>query len=172
MPINYEFKAKSTQNQRYEQLLLAEKADFKGVDFQKDTYFNVPNGRMKLREGNIENFLIHYLRSNDAAAKVSEVLLYKTAVDSNLKTLLTTALGVKVVVDKKRKIFFIDNVKFHLDEIEGLGEFVEIEAIDTDGTRSIADLKAQCDFYQHFLGIENKDMMAISYSDMLLIGHK
>ncbi len=168
MPINYEFKAKSIQNQKYEAVLLEEKADFKGVDFQKDTYFNVPNGRMKLREGNIENFLIHYLRSNDASAKISEVLLYKTAVESNLKTLLTTALGVKVVVDKKRKIFFIDNVKFHLDEIEGLGEFVEIEAIDTDGSRSIADLKAQCDYFQHLLGIKDDEMVAISYSDMLI----
>jgi adenylate cyclase, class 2 len=168
MPINYEFKAKSTQNDAYEAILKNHQADFKGIDTQIDTYFQVPNGRMKLREGNIENYLIHYVRSNDASAKLSEVLLYKSQPESELKAILTKALGVKVVVKKERKIFFIQNVKFHLDEVEGLGTFVEIEAIDTDGTHTIHDLQRQCTHFQALLGIETQNMVAISYSDMMM----
>ncbi len=168
MPINYEFKAKSTRNEEYETILRKHQADFRGLDEQIDTYFQVQNGRMKLREGNIENYLIHYVRPDDASAKISDVLLYKSRPESELKVILTKALGIKVIVKKKRKIFFIQNVKFHLDEVEGLGNFVEIEAIDTDGTYTIHDLRAQCAHFQDLLGIPAQDMLAISYSDMMM----
>jgi adenylate cyclase, class 2 len=168
MPKNYEFKARSTRNDVLSQLLLAQNALFQGIDFQQDTYFNVENGRLKLREGNIENQLIHYIRPNDPSAKISEVELCASPPDSNLKVLLTKALGVKVIVRKTRQIYFIDNVKFHLDEVEGLGQFMEIEAIDRDDSRSVESLKAQCDYYQSLLGVNAEDIVALSYSDMLL----
>jgi predicted adenylyl cyclase CyaB len=78
------------------------------------------------------------------------------------------SLGIKAVVDKKRKIYFIGNVKFHFDTVEDLGTFIEVEAIDKDGSIGLETLKEQCRFYQQLLGIEEKDFMAGSYSDMLL----
>jgi predicted adenylyl cyclase CyaB len=168
MPKNYEFKARSERNETIAAILLSLNADFKGIDYQEDTYFNVPNGRLKLREGNIENHLIQYFRSDAASAKISQVELYKSEPKSNLKTILTNALDIKVVVKKARRIYFIENVKFHLDHIEGLGEFVEIEAIDRTDTVSIEVLKAQCTHYQQLLGISEEDMIAESYSDLLL----
>jgi adenylate cyclase class IV len=48
-----------------------------------------------------------------------------------LKNILIRQLGVKIVVDKRRKIYFIDNVKFHFDVVENLGTFIEVEAIDS-----------------------------------------
>lgn len=140
---------------------------FVGEDRQVDTYFNVPQGRLKLREGNIENALIHYLREDVAGAKQSTVLLYQHQPDGSLKQILTAALGVKTVVDKKRKIYFIDEVKFHFDEVEGLGSFVEIEAIDRDGSIGLEKLKEQCAFYINVLGIQPSDHLPGSYSDML-----
>jgi len=139
-----------------------------GIDQQTDTYFNVANGRMKLREGNIENALIHYKRSNHATAKQSDVILYQHKPDILLKQLLTAALGIKTIVQKKRKIYFIDNVKFHFDEVEGLGTFIEVEAIDKDGSIGIEQLKAQCSFYAQLFGLKEEDYIAGSYSDMLL----
>lgn len=168
MPKNYEFKARSNRNEAIEQILIDNNAVFKGIDYQEDTYFNVNFGRLKLREGNIENHLIQYDRPNDASAKVSKVLLYKTLSDSTLKEILTNSLGIKVIVKKARKIFFIENVKFHLDIVDGLGEFVEIEAIDSNDTQSVAELKAQCDYYQSLIGVSSEDMIAVSYSDMLI----
>jgi len=81
---------------------------------------------------------------------------------------LTTSLGIKVIVDKKRKIFFIENVKFHLDRVQGLGTFVEIEAIGKDETMTEETLREQCYQYISLLGIKKSDLLASSYSDLLL----
>src|SRR5690242_16742047 len=109
MHINYEFKARCTDLKILEAKLKEYNPLFIGTDHQVDTYFNVPTGRLKLREGNIENSLIHYNRTDVASAKQSDVSLYQHQPDKNLKNLLSKALGVKVVVDKTRKIYFIDN---------------------------------------------------------------
>ena len=77
-------------------------------------------------------------------------------------------MGTKVVVDKKRKIFFIENVKFHLDEVNGLGPFVEIEAIDTKGDIGEEKLQEQCQYYMDLFGIKSTALIAVSYSDLLL----
>ena len=168
MPQNIEIKAKCSESKQIHQILAENKADFIGLDHQIDTYFKVPNGRLKLRQGNIENHLIYYNRPNQAGPKKSEVLLYSVEKESNLKDVLTTALGEKVVVDKKRYIYFIDNVKFHVDEVKGLGNFIEIEAIDKDGNISLNTLKEQCNFYMELFGIAQKDLIEVSYSDLIL----
>ncbi|MCF8369670.1 MAG: class IV adenylate cyclase [Bacteroidales bacterium] len=166
--INVEIKARCTDAHKIATILHEHNAVFKGVDHQVDTYFYVPDGRLKLREGNIENALIHYNRNNDAGPKTSEVSLYKSNPGSTLKELLVKSLGVLVVVDKKRKIYFIENVKFHLDEVEGLGGFVEIEAIDAEGVLGKEKLEEQCNAYIRMLGIKEHDLVKLSYSDMLL----
>jgi len=141
---------------------------FIGEDHQIDTYFNVNSGRLKLREGNIENALIHYEREDTAGAKASRVLLYQHQPDKNLKDILIKTLGKKIVVDKRRKIYFIDNVKFHFDTVERLGTFVEVEAIDKNGSIGKEKLQQQCNDYAILLGIKEDDYCQYSYSDMLL----
>ena len=143
-------------------------AEYRGTDHQVDIYFNVHDGRLKLRKGNIENFLVHYNRPDQAGPKQSDVILFKSDPESTLESILTEALGVLVVVDKQREIYFIDNVKFHVDCVEGLGTFVEIEAIDYEGDIGRERLREQCDHYMSLLGIRNDDLCERSYSDMLL----
>ncbi|MEO0473190.1 MAG: class IV adenylate cyclase, partial [Bacteroidota bacterium] len=130
----------------------------------------VPNGRLKLRQGNIEQNLIFYQRADQAGPKRSDVFLYKPNPDSDLKAVLAASLGIWKEVRKAREIFFIDNVKFHLDEVEGLGSFVEIEAIDKDGSRTEADLLAQCEHYMALFNIRESDLLENSYSDMVESG--
>ena len=168
MPLNIEFKATSSNNDGLEQLLLQHNPRYVGEDHQTDTYFNVTEGRLKLREGNIENALIHYVRENIAGSKSSHIILYKHEADANLKNILTTALGIKTVVDKKRKIYFINNVKFHFDTVAGLGTFVEVEAIDSDGSIGKEKLQKQCDFYAGVFKLLPTDYVDVSYSDLLL----
>ena len=103
-----------TETAIIKEILDSRQANFKGVDHQVDTYFKVPNGRMKFREGNIENSLIYYDRPNQAGPKKSTYILYHPKPNSSLKQLLTQSNGVLVVVDKLRSIYFIDNVKFHV----------------------------------------------------------
>ncbi len=165
--INIEIKAKCSDQRRVRRVLLSCNADFKGTDHQIDTYFRIPAGRLKLREGNIENYLVFYDRKNRKGPKKSEVTLVATGRGSEIKELLKNALGVLVVVDKRREIYFIGNIKFHLDEVKGLGKFVEIEAIDTGGIPE-KKLRKQCDHYVKILGIRKEEMVSVSYSDLLL----
>ncbi len=166
--LNIEFKASTNKLAALETLLQQHNPVFIGEDHQIDTYFNIPTGRLKLREGNIENALIHYERENTAGAKSSHVLLYQHQPDKTLKEILIKTLGIKAVVDKRRKIYFINNVKFHFDTVEGLGTFVEVEAIDKDGTIRKEKLQAQCDEYAALFGINAEDFCSLSYSDMIL----
>jgi len=123
---------------------------------------------LNLEEENIENSLIGYQREDIAGSKQSNVHLFKTEPNTALEAILATTLGVKVIVDKQRDIYFIGNVKFHVDEVQGLGSFVEVEAIDLEGNIGREKLQQQCDKYKAMLGIRDEDLLAKSYSDLLL----
>ena len=168
MPVNFEFKASVNDPDLLEQRLLIHHPDFKGEDHQVDTYFNVHQGRLKLRQGNIENALIWYERPDTAGAKQSNVLLYQHQPDDTLRTILSKTLGVKIVVDKRRRIYFIGNVKFHFDRVKSLGSFVEVEAIDADGSFGMEKLREQCAYYANLFELQPDNYIANSYSDMLL----
>ena len=167
MPLNIEIKARTERTDEIRQILHDKGADAKGTDHQTDTYFNCDNGRLKLRQGNIEYSLIHYLRENQAGPKASKVSLYRPEPDPNLKEVLVAAYGIWKEVVKAREIFFIENVKFHLDTVEKLGTFVEIEAIDRDGSIGEEKLLEQCQYYMGLFGIEEKDLLSTAYSDMI-----
>jgi len=165
---NIEIKARFTHQEEVRKILNSLNADFKGIDNQIDTYFNVPFGRLKLREGNIENHLIQYDRENKDGPKQSNILLYKSNPKSSLKKILTNSLGIFVVVNKQREIYFIDNVKFHIDKVKDLGNFVEIEAIDKNPGIGRDRLLKQCNLYMNLFKISQEDLIAVSYSDLLL----
>jgi adenylate cyclase class 2 len=120
---------------------------FKGEDHQVDTYFNTTRGRLKLREGDIESALIWYDRPNDAGNKLSNVLLYKPNPGTDLKNILTQSNGIKV---------------------KGLGQFIEVEAIDEDGSLGVDHIKAQCEHYARFFEIEQQQYISHSYSDLII----
>lgn len=166
--LNVEIKAKCANHNAVREILKTRNADFRGVDHQIDTYFKVNFGRLKLREGNIENFLVYYDRENKEGPKESKIILFRNEPGSTLKEILSVSNGVLVVVDKKREIYFIDNIKFHIDTVKDLGSFVEIEAIDKDGSVGKDKLYAQCKEYMKLLGIADTDLISCSYSDLIL----
>ncbi len=165
-----EFKAHCADHAPLRAILVEKEARYLGEDHQIDTYFKVPAGRLKLREGSIERKLIFYSRANQAGPKRSDVLLFpvEKPFSAALRKLLSRALGVLAVVDKRRHIYFIDNVKIHLDEVEGLGQFVEVEAIGQDGSRTEAFLAEQCDQLKASFAVADQDLIALSYSDMMM----
>ena len=166
--INIEIKARTNQAKYIRKYLEEQGAECRGTDNQSDTYFNTVAGRLKLRQGNIENNLIYYKRENQAGPKQSDFRLIPVPDSDALKSVLTEAMGIKVVVNKKREIYYIGNVKFHLDELEGLGNFVEIEARNQPETLTVEELEAQCRFYMQAFKIQEEDLITVSYSDMLL----
>ena len=165
--LNIEIKAKCNDHEKIRAILKSRNADFKGTDHQNDTYFKVNNGRLKLREGNIENFLVFYEREDKEGPKQSDVILFKSDPNSSLKEILLTSLGTLVVVDKQREIYFIENVKFHIDTVKNLGTFMEIEAIDSNGSFGKEKLLEQCQNYLDLFSIPKNDLISVSYSDLL-----
>ena len=166
--VNIEIKARCSNPQAIRALLQARNAAFRGVDQQIDTYFKVNRGRLKLREGQIENYLVYYEREDRAGPKQSDVTLFPVAPGSSLKEILTESLGTLVVVEKQREIYFIENVKFHIDVVRDLGSFVEIEAIDADGSLGREQLLAQCQEFLRWLRILPDDLIAVSYGDLIM----
>lgn len=166
---NFEIKARcsDSDSERIREILKSRNAVFQGTDHQTDTYFKVNHGRLKLREGNIENSLVYYERQDIERPKKSEVILIRNPAPS-LKEILSKALGILVIVDKLREIYFIDNVKFHIDTLKELGLFVEIEAIDKDAIIGEPQLLEQCKFYLDLFKIPDENLISNSYSDLLL----
>jgi len=166
--LNVEIKAIVNDSSFVRDYLMNHNAIFKGTDVQTDTYFNVNAGRLKLREGNIENNLIFYNRTNQAGPKSSHFNIVKIENAKGLKEVLERSCGIRMIVRKKREIYYINNVKFHIDEVPGLGSFIEIEAGNILADKTESELSDQCNFYLKELGIKEEDLVAESYSDLLL----
>lgn len=165
--INVEVKARCANAERVRAVLRERGARFAGADHQVDTYFRVPEGRLKLRQGNIENALIYYRRPDAVGPKQSDVLLYPVERGAELRALLAAALGMLVTVDKQREIYYVGNVKCHIDDVQGLGSFVEIEAAGDEHADRDGLLK-QCREYMEAFGICDADLVAGSYSDLII----
>lgn len=167
---NYEIKARTTIQKQDEirDFLKKHNAEFRGLDHQIDTYFVVPEGRLKIRKGNIENTLIFYERDDGLDSKKSEVTLIDLNKSESLEKITRKTHNILVEVDKLREIYFIGNVKFHLDNVINLGRFIEIEAISENDSLTQERIKQQCDYYKNLFQIEEKDLISNSYSDMLI----
>ena len=164
--LNFEFKARLKDAAPIRATLKKLRARYLGTDRQIDTYFRVPAGRLKIREGRIENSLIHYQRTDSAHARRSNVELMLLPRRNSVRAILSGALGVLAVVDKRREIYFIGNVKIHLDRVCGLGTFVEVEAMTRTG--DIKKVRAQAEKFRKLFNISPQDIVPQSYSDLIL----
>ena len=169
--LNIEIKARVDDLTPIRNYLTAQAAEFRGEDHQVDTYFVVPQGRLKIRRGTVESCIVHYDRPDTAGPKTCNYLIEHfipgdPAID-NLRNILSASLGILVEVDKRREIYFIGNVKFHLDQVTGLGTFFEIEAIGGDG-QDETTLRDRCNHWLEALGIGEDRFVNCSYSDLLM----
>lgn len=166
--INIEIKARNSNHERIREILKSRGAHYKGIDHQIDIYFKTNDGRLKLRKGDIENYLIYYEREDKKGPKQSDVILFESESKSSLEEILIKVLGILVKVDKKREIYFISNIKFHLDNVRDLGSFMEIEAIDEYGKIGKEKLLEQCQFYLNLFEINEDNLVKESYSDLII----
>ncbi len=164
--LNFEFKAHLYDEAHVRATLKRLRARFLGTDRQVDTYFRVPSGRLKIREGRLENSLIYYRRTNSARARRSTVEMMLLPRRNSVRAILSAALGVLAVVDKRREIYFVGNVKIHLDRVRGLGTFLEVEAMTRSG--DIKKVRAQAVKFQKHFAISPGDIVPQSYSDLIL----
>ncbi len=136
---------------------------------QEDTYLRVGKGRLKIRnvQGKDEGTLIYYQREDRPDPKRSRVSLLPVADATGLLGLLREALGLLVEVRKRRRIFRWGEVQVHLDEVEGLGTFLEFERM-IDSPEEVRQAEAEFSELRSALRIFEKDLVAGSYSDMVL----
>jgi predicted adenylyl cyclase CyaB len=166
MPQNLELKAHISSVAAAVRIAHRLNAHAKGVLQQRDIYYKVPRGRLKLRiikDRSAE--LIFYSRPNKKGSRYSDyfVLPVDDAVLTN--ALCTAAFGQKVVVEKKRRLFLYKNSRIHLDEVHRLGTFVEFEVLVKYGKRQAQKL---LDVLSKDFAIKPAAIIGISYSDMLL----
>jgi homotetrameric cytidine deaminase len=165
---NIEIKARDRDPQRRLELALALGADEQGVISQRDTYFDGARGRLKLREQEPgEDELIEYHRADEAEARTSSYRRVSVAAAAELGEALDAALGTLVVVTKRRRLLLLDNVRIHLDEVEELGNFVELEAV-AAADSDLAHERAQVGRLRDQLEIGADALIGESYSDLLL----
>ncbi len=167
---NLEFKAKAKSLDRLHEDLTRLKAEYVQSMYQIDTYFNVPKGRLKLREvENYEATLVYYERPDAAASRYSRYQLCGIANHEAFKQMMSDVLGLKVIVEKKRELWTYGNTRIHLDEVINLGEFVELETVFRD--QSEAEAQAEHKLVKETLQISAADLIPVSYSDLLLKGN-
>jgi homotetrameric cytidine deaminase len=164
---NVELKAHDHDPEATLAAALGHGAQDQGVLRQKDTYFAAREGRLKLREEDDGATLIAYARADAAAARTSAYHLVGVPDPVALTAALDAALGTVVVVEKFRRLLLWEGVRIHLDAVEGLGTWVELEAVAPAGSdltgehRKVAELRA-------VLGMKDEDVVAQGYAALLL----
>lgn len=134
---------------------------------QRDVYFNISPGRLKLRSINDSlHQLIYYKRSNRASAKFSNYYISEIIHPKRVEKILSEIYGVKVIVSKQRKLYLWQNVRIHLDTVYKLGKFIEIEIVCGSKLQE-KESSEKMRYLKSIFNIEKKSVLSSSYSDML-----
>ena len=166
MPTNVEVKARATDFHR-QKSLAAEIADGPAVlIIQRDTFFRVPHGRLKLREfADGTGELIQYSRPDQATAKTSTYTLVATSAPEAMRRALGAALEIRGEIRKRRWLFITGQTRIHMDEVDGLGHFIELEVVIQDG-QPVADGDAIAEKLMLRLGITTSELIDTAYIDL------
>ncbi|MEZ4381990.1 MAG: class IV adenylate cyclase [Nannocystaceae bacterium] len=169
MKRNLEIKARLRDRTRARAAAIELGARPSRVEAQRDTFFCAAKGRLKLREIAGESaWLIGYDRGDRTAARISSYTLVEIADPQGLTEALAATVGIRGQVIKEREILLWRNVRIHLDAVQGLGDYLEYEAVLSDAAgedeassaRSLARLCAT-------MGIADEDRVAVAYADLL-----
>ena len=165
---NVELKATDPDPEQSLAVCLELGAEDRGTIVQRDTYFRVAGGRLKLREETPGGAaLIQYHRADAAQARESRYRLSPVQDGAALREALDAALGTLVVVDKERRLLLWEGVRIHLDRVEGLGSFLELESVASAGS-DLEPERARVAQLSEALGLDESRILADSYSDRLL----
>lgn len=167
MPTNVEIKARVRDFESFRQL--AEQASDKvcQVILQEDVFFYTQKGRLKLRFlAEDVGQLIYYERPDNGAPKRSDYFIHTSANPAELRDVLERALGVRGVVRKTRYLYMVGNTRIHLDQVENLGNFMELEVVLADG-QTVEEGEKVAFSLMTRLGISQEDLIQGAYMDLL-----
>lgn len=167
MPANIEIKARARDFEEIRRH--AESLSDTPVEVipQEDIFFNTEKGRLKLRILALNRGqLIYYTRPDQEGPKRSEYHIYETFDPENLKRVLELAYGIRGVVRKTRYLYLVGQTRVHLDDVEGLGQFMELEVVMGEG-QSEAEGQSIAEDLMSRLGVERGDLIEGAYMDLL-----
>src|SRR4030065_640762 len=133
---------------------------------QEDTFFNCPHGRLKLRIlASDRGQVIFYQRQDISGPKHSEYKIHETNNPEGLKKILAEAYGIRGVVTKVRYLYLVGQTRIHLDDLQGLGKFMELEVVLQPG-QTDAEGQAIAENLMKCLGITDTDLIDSAYMDL------
>ena len=167
MPANIEIKARARDFNGIRSRAAALSEALEQVVPQSDTFFFTNHGRLKLRELEREQAqLIYYERADQGGPKRSDYHIFETVDPENLKTTLSLALGIRGTIRKTRYLYLVGQTRVHLDDVEGIGQFMELEVVlgpgqtDEEGQAIAEDLMSK-------LGVDQSDLLEGAYIDLI-----
>jgi adenylate cyclase class IV len=166
VPSNIEIKARVKDPVGFRRIA-TELSDSRDVLQQDDTFFQCPKGRLKLRsfpDGSGQ--LIFYDRPDQPGPKESRYWISETANTDSLLLALRNALGIVGCVRKTRELFLVGQTRIHLDVVEGLGVFAELEVVMQDDQDAESGVLIATELMRE-LGIAEEDLMDAAYIDLL-----
>jgi len=168
VPTNLELKIRVTSHQSLKKILEQIGAENKGMLKQKDVYYSIPNGLLKLRIENGNESLIFYNRNENNKNRWSdfEVLQFANAKGEKF---FNNLFDVEVIVKKKRELFYYDDTRIHLDTVKYLGNFLELETLVINGK---VDAKKRFEKIIGLLKLNESKQIRKSYRDLLMSGTK
>ncbi len=170
--LNIELKACCDDLEKLREICRSLGAESQEPDRQLDTYFRVAHGRLKLRESLLSGAgLIFYIRADVAGPRESHYETCQVEDPERLKRTLQKALGVRAVVAKRREAFVIGNVRIHLDKVQDLGAFVELEGI-VDDPAELMGVAEEVRGLREAIGIDARSLLKESYSDLISVAEQ
>jgi predicted adenylyl cyclase CyaB len=141
---------------------------FKTSFRQSDSFFRVQRGRLKLREENGDAALIYYAREDGGGLQLSRYEVFPLAEPQvePMRQMLSEALGVLGTVKKERMLLELDNLRLHLDRVDGLGDFGEVEAVLAEGEDPASSRRA-IDEILAALQVRRTNLISVSYLEMI-----
>jgi predicted adenylyl cyclase CyaB len=134
---------------------------------QIDTFFHVPHGRLKLRQFCPDSGeLISYERPDRSGPKTSDYIIVPTDEPAALRDMLQRALGIRGEVRKLRRVYIVGQARIHLDTVEGLGQFIEVEVVLKPG-QSVSEGEAIAERLRHDFEVSPDDLVDRAYIDLL-----
>lgn len=163
---NIEIKAKIRNYERVKRLVEKLCPAPIQTEQQEDTFFNTPKGRLKLRETIGESAIMYYDRPNSFEPKQSDIALSLTDNPNTLKSVLIKSNGIRGIVKKKRILYKYAQTRIHLDDVEGLGKFIELEVVLRENQTAEDGNKIAHDLMDKF-DIQNSDLIDVAYIDLI-----
>lgn len=167
MGLNIEFKARCVDHKSVEEIMHKMNFPFKGTQQHTDTFFNVPNGQLKVREyGNKTSELIPFVGPDTNNPRAKDFICLPVKDPNQTIDLFEEILGIRLVVEKNRKIYEYDNILINLDFIEDLGYFIALEGIIRKPDEREETLQ-KIELLMELFEIKDEDIVLNNYVDMI-----